>query len=154
MAIKKRKLKGIFSDSNDILLWHESEDINKKSLFPKFQLIQILRFQVMHDYVCFIAPIDYCVELSLMFETFCESCSHFRLKWFQPNSFGEVCFWEKMSYENMKKKNKFGEFWEWPLFDIREHAFIQEKRKPAYMRNSLISELHVCRHWSYYFLKC
>ena len=34
----------------------------KKSLFPKFQLIPILHFQVMHDYVCFIAPIDYCVE--------------------------------------------------------------------------------------------
>ena len=56
---KKRKLKGIFSDSNDIVSWHESEDINEKSLFPKFQLIQILCFQVMHDYVCFIAPIDY-----------------------------------------------------------------------------------------------
>ena len=37
--------------------------LTKKSLFPKFQLIQILRFQVMqpYDYVCFIAPIDYCV---------------------------------------------------------------------------------------------
>ena len=33
----------------------------QKSIFPKFQLIPILRFQVMHDYVCFIAPIDYCV---------------------------------------------------------------------------------------------
>ena len=55
-------LKGIFSDSNNISLWYESEDINKKSLFPKFQLIPILRFQVMHDYVYFIAPIDYCVE--------------------------------------------------------------------------------------------
>ena len=38
--------------------------INKRSLFPKFQLIPILRFQVMHDYVCSIAPgpIDNCVE--------------------------------------------------------------------------------------------
>ena len=54
--------KGIVSDSNNIFLWHESEDINKKkkSLFPKFQLTPIS--QVMHDYVCFIAPIDYCVE--------------------------------------------------------------------------------------------
>ena len=34
----------------------------KNPLFPKFQLIPILRFWVMHDYVCFIAPIDYCVE--------------------------------------------------------------------------------------------
>ena len=49
---------------------HKSEDINTKSLFPKFQLIPILRFQVMHDYVCFIAHIDYSVEYSLVYETF------------------------------------------------------------------------------------
>ena len=55
-------VKGIVSDSNNIFLWHESEDINKKSLFPKFQLIPMSRFQVMHNYVCFIAPIDFCVE--------------------------------------------------------------------------------------------
>ena len=55
-------IEGIVSDSNNIFLWHESEDINKKSLFLKFQLIPNLRFQVMHDHVCFIAPIDYCVE--------------------------------------------------------------------------------------------
>ena len=55
-------VKGIFSDSNNIFLWHESEDINWKSLNPKFQLIPSLRFQVMHDYVCFIAPIDNCVK--------------------------------------------------------------------------------------------
>ena len=56
------ELKGIFSDRNNIFLWYESEDINKKSLFPKFQSISILRFQVMHMCVYFIAPIDYCVE--------------------------------------------------------------------------------------------
>ena len=59
------------SDSNNIILWHESEDINqKKSLFPK--LIPILRLQVMHDYVWFIAPIYYCVEQkqSLVYKTF------------------------------------------------------------------------------------
>ena len=55
-------IKGIVSDCNNIFLWHESKDINQKSLFPKFQLILTLRFQVMHDNVCFIAPIDYCVE--------------------------------------------------------------------------------------------
>ena len=55
--------KGIVSNSNNIILWNESEDINKKSLFPKFQLIPILRFQVMYDYVVWvIAPIDYCVK--------------------------------------------------------------------------------------------
>ena len=35
--------------SNIIFLGHESGDINEKGLFPKFQLIPILRFQVMHD---------------------------------------------------------------------------------------------------------
>ena len=55
-------IKEIYSDSNNIILLHELEDINKQSLFPKFQLIWILRFQVMHDYVCFIVPKDYCVE--------------------------------------------------------------------------------------------
>ena len=35
-------IKGIFSDSNNIFLWHESEDTNKKSLLPRFQLIPIL----------------------------------------------------------------------------------------------------------------
>ena len=61
LVLGESRVKGIFSDSNNIFLWHESEDINKKSLFPKFELIPILRFQVMHDYVCFIAPIGYCV---------------------------------------------------------------------------------------------
>ena len=62
ISSKERILKGIVSDSNNIFLWHESEDINKKSLFSKFQLIPMSRFQVMHNYVRFIAPIDYCVE--------------------------------------------------------------------------------------------
>ena len=37
-------IKGIVTDSNNIFLWHESEDINKKSLFPKFQLIPSFNF--------------------------------------------------------------------------------------------------------------
>ena len=41
-------LKGIVNDSNNIFLCHKSEDMNKRS-FPKFQLIQILCLQVMHD---------------------------------------------------------------------------------------------------------
>ena len=60
--LQQTRVKGIVSDSNNIILWHEWEDINKESVFPKFQLILILRFQVMHDYVWFIAPIDYSVE--------------------------------------------------------------------------------------------
>ena len=55
-------IKGIFSDSNKVFLCHESEDITKKSLFPKFQLHLSFHF---HDYVCFIVHIDYCVELFL-----------------------------------------------------------------------------------------
>ena len=34
-------VKGIFSDSNNTFLWYESEDINNKSLIPKFHLIPI-----------------------------------------------------------------------------------------------------------------
>ena len=60
--VQSVQIKGIFSDSNNIFLWHESEDINEKIIFPKFQLIPILQFQVMHNHVCFIAPIVYCVE--------------------------------------------------------------------------------------------
>ena len=45
------RIKGKFIDSNNIFLWHESEGINEKSVFPKFQLIPILHFQVMHNYV-------------------------------------------------------------------------------------------------------
>ena len=45
-------IKGIFTDSNDIFLLHESEDINETGLFPKFQLLPMLRFQVMHDLIC------------------------------------------------------------------------------------------------------
>ena len=37
-----------------------------------------------------------------MYKTFCENCSHFILIWFQPNSFGEMCFLEK-NYGNMQK---------------------------------------------------
>ena len=45
-----------------------------------------------------------------MYKTFCENCSHFTLKCFQPNSFGEVCFLEG-SYENrQKKKSNFENF--------------------------------------------
>ena len=58
----------------------------QKSLFPKFWLIPILCFQVVHDYVCFIALIDYCVELRLADKTFGENCSHF-MNW---NDFSRI----------------------------------------------------------------
>ena len=76
-----------------------------------------------------------------MYETFCENCSHFILKWFQPDSFGEVCFLEE-SYENMQKF-KFWKFWDRPLFDIREYAFnlylIRENQKMCRQVNKKIS---------------
>ena len=33
-------IKGIFSDSNNIVLWHESEDTNKKAYFQNFSWFQ------------------------------------------------------------------------------------------------------------------
>ena len=58
-------LKGIFSDLTTSFYGMNQKILpkkKKKGLFPKFQLIPILHFQVMHNFVCFIAPIDYCVE--------------------------------------------------------------------------------------------
>ena len=50
-------VKGIFSDSNNIFLWHANEYVvNKKSLIQKFQLISMLCLQVAHDHVYFIGP--------------------------------------------------------------------------------------------------
>ena len=43
---------------------------------------------------------------SLVNETFCENCSHFILKWFQPDFFGEMCFLEE-SYKKMPKNSHF-----------------------------------------------
>ena len=44
--------------------------LTKKRLFLKFQLIQILLFQVMHGYVHWYCSIDYCIEFkSLIDET-------------------------------------------------------------------------------------
>ena len=34
----------------------------QEKFISKISVDSILRFQVMHDYVCFIAPIDYCVK--------------------------------------------------------------------------------------------
>ena len=55
-VISKPQVKGIVSDSNNIFLWHESEDINKESLFPTFQLGPISHFQVMHDMCVSLLP--------------------------------------------------------------------------------------------------
>ena len=87
-------IKGIVSNSNNIFLWHKSEDINKR-LFPKFQLIPILSLQVMHDYVHWHCSKDYCVKLSLVDKTYAKSVSYFIRKWFLLDSFREMCFLEE-----------------------------------------------------------
>ena len=74
--------------------------------------------------VCFIAPIDYCAELSLIDKTFCENYFHFILKWFQqPNSFEE-------SYKKMAKI-QIMKLLRAPL-EIREFAF---KFVPEFQRD-------------------
>ena len=70
--------------------------LTKKSYSKiKFHLIPIWRLQVMQDCVHWHCSIDYCVKLSLVDETLGENCSHFTLKWFLLNSFGEMCFLEE-----------------------------------------------------------
>ena len=65
--------------------------------------ILILRLQVMQDYVfhCFI-HVDYRVESVIVDDNICKNCSHLILKWFLPNSFGEMCFSQE-SYKQMHK---------------------------------------------------
>ena len=53
-------IKEVFIELNNIINMTWTRRYKQKK--TKFQLIPILRFQVMHDYVCFVAPIDYCVK--------------------------------------------------------------------------------------------
>ena len=39
------------SDSNNIFLYHESEDINKKSYFQTFSWFHFYIYKLQHDYV-------------------------------------------------------------------------------------------------------
>ena len=85
-----------------ISLWHESEDINKKEPISKISVDSnfmfssyawLCVFHCSHRQLCWIKSLtqDFLwVLLSII------------LKWFQPNSFGKVCFLEE-SYENMQK---------------------------------------------------
>ena len=59
--------------------------------FPKFQLIPILCFQVLYDYVHWHCSVDYRTKSILVDETSCENCFDFTLKWFLLNYFGEMC---------------------------------------------------------------
>ena len=84
-----------------------------------------------------------------MYETFCENCSHFALKWFQPNFFEKVCFLEER-YENMQKIQIL-KILRAPsnLFDIKEYQHFQSPYLVKYpwhwsfmLRKILKSELH------------
>ena len=110
-------VKGIVSDSNNIFLWHESEEINKTSSFPKFQLIPISRFQVMHDYACFIAPIDYCVDRLSVKIALMSYWSDFSLI-----PFGGIVLLRGELWKYAKNSN-FEIFWKRTLFNISEYAF-------------------------------
>ena len=119
-------VKEIVGDSNNVFLWHESLDINKKMLISKISVDSILPLQVMHDYVHWHCSTDYCVKVILVDENLCEDCCNFTLKWFLLNSFGEMCFLKK-SYKKMQKIQifKFWNFWERPLYEIWEYVFKQ-----------------------------
>ena len=56
----------------------------------------------MHDYVCFIAPIDFCVELSLIDKTFCKIVLISYWKDFSLIPMGEMCFLQE-SFEKILK---------------------------------------------------
>ena len=113
------QVKEVFSDHFMARIWRYKQ---KKSPFPKFQLIPILCFQVMHDYRC----VFHCSHRQLCWiksltQDFLWELLSIILKWFQPNSFGKVYFLEE-GYE-ICKKFQLWTFWERPLFNIREYAF-------------------------------
>ena len=58
--------KGIVSDSNNIFLWHEPEDINKKDNFQNFGWFQFYVYKLMHDYVHWHCSIDYVLNQFLL----------------------------------------------------------------------------------------
>ena len=91
--------KGIFTDSRNIFLWHKSEDIIKKRLFPNFQMILIFAIQVMQDNVHWQCFTYYCVKLILGHENLCYKCSSFTRKQFLLNMY----FFEE-SYKQVQKK--------------------------------------------------
>ena len=88
-----------------------NQKIKKKVYFQNSvdSNFMFMKLPVMHDYVCFIAPIDYCVELILVDKTFCENCSQIILKWLQPNSFWEMYFFiEESLYAKKQWRSHWG----------------------------------------------
>ena len=109
-------IKGIISDSNNIFLWHESEDINKKGLFPKFQLIPILRLQVMHDYVHWHWSTDYRCKIKSCQRNFMQKLLLFHTEKISAQFlWGNVLLGGELQTDTKKKKSNFAIF-ESPLY--------------------------------------
>ena len=86
-----------------------------KRLFPKFQLIPILRLQVTHDYVHWHCSTDYCVELILVNKILCENCFYLSMKWFLRNSAEELCLEEIQNLQFLRAPFKWnlGVLYKW-----------------------------------------
>ena len=103
-------IKGIFSDCNNIILWHESQDINKT--IPKFKLIPISRLKVMHD-LCFV---------SFLHRQLCRIKSHWRkllsfhTEMISANSFGECALTNMHKIQILTNLRV-------PLYEITVYAF-------------------------------
>ena len=113
-TISSRSFKGKVSDSNNILLWHESEDVNQKKIKIKKIKQKISKFNWFKFYVykwCMIMcnGIDYHVKFILADENLYENRFYFTLKWFLLNSFWEMCLLEE-SYKNMQQIQIFDIF--------------------------------------------
>ena len=69
-------IKGIFSNSNSIILCHESEDIYKKASKISVDSNMLTSYAQLWVFHC---SIHYCVELIIVRDV-CENCSHIILK--------------------------------------------------------------------------
>ena len=78
----------IVSDSNNMLLWHESEDIKKTKQKIKEgktnQFIQLYVYKLSLGALALLHRVDYCVKLILVDKTLCENYQIiiFVQKWF------------------------------------------------------------------------
>ena len=65
----------------------------QKKLTSKISVDSNFTFTSLYAWLCaWHCSIDNCVKSSLDDETYAKNCSHFIKKWFQPNSFREMCY--------------------------------------------------------------
>ena len=102
------QLKGIFTDSNHLfMVWIRRS--KQKQLTSKISVDSNFAFSS-YVWLCVsLLPLTTVLHKVLCTSLSGENCSHFILKWFQSNSFGEVCFLEE-SYKNMQKNSNFENF--------------------------------------------